>query len=159
MTIRHGWTVLAALVLALPLGETVHSQAPQKDGTASVLAAVTAFHAALSAGDAAKAMTLVADDVVFLEAGGVETYAQYQQDHLPADIAFEKEVKITRSPIRVVVAGDAAWASSTSEMVGTFQGRAIDSIGAELMVLSRTPAGWRIRAVHWSGRPRQKPAA
>ncbi len=150
---------LAALVLALPMGETVHSQTDPKAATASVLAAVTAFHAALSAGDAAKAMALVADDVVFLEAGGVETYAQYQKDHLPADIAFEKGVKITRSPIRVVVAGDAAWASSTSEMIGTFQGRAIDSLGAELMVLSRTAAGWRIRAVHWSGRARQKPAA
>jgi hypothetical protein len=61
-------------------------------------------------------------------------------------------VKTTRSQIRVVVAGDAAWASSTSEMVGTFQDRAVNSIGAELMVLTRSPGGWMIRAIHWSGR-------
>jgi ketosteroid isomerase-like protein len=124
-----------------------------------VLATVTGFHGAISTGDADKAMSLVANDVVFLEAGSVETFAQYQKDHLPADIAFEKGVSIKRSPIRVTVVGDAAWASSTSEMTGTFQGRAIDSLAAELMVLSRTPAGWRIRAVHWSGRARQKPPA
>lgn len=125
----------------------------------AVLAAVRGFHGAISAGDATRAMSLVADDVVFLEAGGVETRAQYEKDHLPADIAFEKGVKITRTPIRVLVAGDAAWAWSTSEMVGTFQGRPVDSLGAELMVLTRTPGGWRIRAIHWSGRARQKPPA
>jgi hypothetical protein len=103
-------------------------------------------------------MQLVAPDAVFLEAGGVETRAQYESGHLPADIEFEKSVSTKRSPIRVVVLGDAAWATSTSETVGKFQGRAIDSMGTELMVLSREPGGWRIRAVHWSSRARPKPA-
>jgi hypothetical protein len=58
----------------------------------------------------------------------------------------------------VVVNGPSAWATSTSEFSGTFQGKPVDSIGAELMVLSREPAGWRIRAIHWSGRTRAKPA-
>jgi len=122
---------------------------------AGVLAAVTGFHAAIAAGDAANASALLADDAVFLEVGGVETRAEYVQGHLPGDIAFEKGVSVTRGPIRVTVLGDVAWAHSTSEMKGTFQGRTIDSLGAELMVLSRGTAGWQIRAVHWSGRARR----
>ena len=109
-------------------------------------------------GDAAKVMSLVAEDAMFLEAGTVETRAQYEKDHLPADIAFEKGVKIKRSPIRIVIVGDAAWATSTSEYQGTYQGRAVDSLGTELMVLSRGGGGWRIRAIHWSSRARPKPA-
>ena len=102
-------------------------------------------------------MQLIADDALFLEVGGVETRSEYGKNHLPSDIEFEKTVSAKRSPIRVVVNGNSAWATSTSEYSGTFQGRAIDSLGAELMVLSREAAGWRIRAIHWSGRAR-KPA-
>jgi ketosteroid isomerase-like protein len=152
-------TFIITTVLCLAAATAAAQPAAPAGDEAGVLEAVRSFHGALTAGDTAKAMSLVADDAVFLEAGGVETRAQYEKDHLPADIAFEKGVTIKRTPIRVTVAGDTAWAWSTSEMVGTFQGRAIDSLGGELMVLTRTPAGWRIRAVHWSGRARQKPPA
>jgi hypothetical protein len=30
---------------------------------------------------------------------------------------------------------------------------------AELVVLSRSAGGWRIRAIHWSSRPRSSPGA
>ena len=122
--------------------------------TAAVTAVVQSFHGALRTGDTALASRLIADDALMLEAGGVETRSEYLANHLPIDIQFEKTVTTTRSPIRVVVAGDAAWASSTSEMAGTFQNRAVNSIGAELMVLSRNSGGWLIRAIHWSGRPK-----
>ena len=53
------------------------------------------------------------------------------------------------------VAGDAAWVTSTSTTVGSFNGRAVNSTGAELMVLSKDTAGeWRIRAIHWSSHRR-----
>jgi ketosteroid isomerase-like protein len=130
---------------------------PAGNDSAAVLAVVSAFHAGLRTGDAAAVMQLIADDALFLEVGGVETRSEYGKNHLPSDIEFEKTVSAKRSPIRVVVNGNSAWATSTSEYSGTFQGRAIDSLGAELMVLSREPAGWRIRAIHWSGRAR-KPA-
>ena len=52
----------------------------------------------------------------------------------------------------VVVRGDAAWVSSTSSTTGEYRGRQINSRGAELMVLSREPDGWKIRAIHWSSR-------
>ena len=125
---------------------------------AAVTAVVNAFHNGIRSGDAAAVAQVIADDALMLEAGGTETRAEYLKDHLPADIEFEKTVSIKRSPIRVVVNGPSAWATSTGEFSGTFQGKPVDSIGAELMVLSREPAGWRIRAIHWSGRTRIKPA-
>jgi ketosteroid isomerase-like protein len=148
--------VFALLFLSCLIAAPVTAQ-PVRDDSAAVSAVVSAFHAGLRSGDAAAVMQLIADDALLFEAGGVETRAEYGKNHLPADIEFEKVVASKRSPIRVVVKGDAAWASSTSEFSGTFQGRAVDSLSAELMVLSREAAGWLIRAVHWSGRAR-KPA-
>lgn len=127
--------------------------APQND-TAAVAAAVRAFHAALVSGDSTAALALLAPDVIILEAGGVESRAEYRAHHLAADIRFAQAVPGTSSPIAVTVEGDVAWASSTSVTVGTMDGRAVNSVGAELMVLTRSPEGWRIRAIHWSSRRR-----
>ena len=149
------FTLIAALLLGVAAPLAAQSTASD---SGAVLAVVDAFHAAMTAGDASGLMQLIAPDAVFLETGGVETRSQYESSHLPADIEFEKSVSTERSPIRVVVLGTSAWATSTSGTVGTFQGRAIDSIGSELMVLSREPGGWRIRAIHWSSRARPKPA-
>ena len=142
------WTLAIVVAAGAPLAAQ-----PAAD-EAAVRAVVTRFHNAVPSGDAAGAMTIVADDALFLEAGGVETRSEYEKNHLPGDIEFEKSVGVKRSALRVVVAGDAAWTTCTSEFKGTFQGRTIDSIGTELMVLSRRAGGWQIRAVHWSSRAR-----
>ena len=63
-------------------------EAQQAGDEASVRAVVSRFHAAVTAGNAAGAMAVVGPDAVFLEAGSVETRAQYEKDHLPADIGF-----------------------------------------------------------------------
>jgi ketosteroid isomerase-like protein len=139
------------------LAEPTAAQSPSAD-SAAVTAVVTGFHSALKSGNPAEVMRLLAADAVLLETGGIETRAEYEQNHLPADIEFEKVITSTRPPPRVTVAGDAAWAVTTSEYKGTFQNRPVDSIGVELMVLSRDAAGWRIRAIHWSGRSRRPPA-
>jgi ketosteroid isomerase-like protein len=130
---------------------TVHSQGPASDSAAATTV-VRQFHDALVRGDSAAALALLADDALVLEAGTIETRAEYQRHHLPADIRFAQAVPSTRGSVRVVVAGDVAWITSSSETTGTFQDRPISSVGAELMVLSRTTAGWRIRAIHWSSR-------
>lgn len=149
-------TRLLVVLLFMLSATSVHAQ-PSPTDAAAVTAVVKAFHSLLHAGDAVGVMRLIADDALLLEAGGFETRAEYETHHLPADIEFEKAVTSTRSEIRTVVNGNSAWATSSAEFTGTFRGRAVDSISAELMVLTREPAGWRIRAIHWSGRPR-KPA-
>ena len=132
------------------------AQTPAGDQTA-VVAVVDQFHAGLTSGNPSVVMQLIADDAI-LHGGRQRRDARaVRGDHLPADIEFEKTTTTKRSAIRVVVVGTTAWASSTSETTGTFQGRTIDSIGGELMVLSRDGSGWRIRAIHWSGRARPRP--
>lgn len=131
---------------ALPQGEA-------SDSTAAATV-VRQFHEALVRGDSVAALALLAEDVIVLEAGTIETRAEYRRNHLPADIRFAQAVPSTRGSVRVVVAGEVAWITSSSETTGTFEDRPISSAGAELMVLSRTAAGWRIRAIHWSSRRR-----
>lgn len=123
--------------------------------SAVVAAVVERYHRALESGDSAAALALLTSDAVILESGGIETREEYRSHHLPADIAFARAVKSARSPIRVVVRGDVAWAMSTSTAQGEFRGRPINSADAELMVLTRTTEGWKINAIHWSSRSRR----
>lgn len=120
----------------------------------AVVQAVDAYHAALAAGDSAAVAGLLTSDAVILEAGGVETRTQYLGGHLRGDIAFAAAVPRERGPIAVYLRGDVAWATSTSVTSGEYRGRAVNSVSAELMVLVRTTAGWRIAAIHWSSRSR-----
>jgi ketosteroid isomerase-like protein len=147
---------IALFLFCTALVTPAAGQAPAND-EASVLAAVKAFHTALGSGNAAAAMELIASDALMMEVGGMETREQYEKAHLPADIAFEKSVTVKRDTVRVVVRGDVAWVTTSADFTGTFEGRPVDFLGLELMVLSREPAGWRIRAVHWSSRNRRPP--
>ena len=82
-------------------------------------------------------------------------YETLENPYLRARYDLARSVKGREAgPIAVTVAGDVAWAMSTSRTRGTYGDRAIDSVGAELMVLVRTPQGWKIAAVHWSSRRR-----
>ena len=135
----------AALAQALPADSLAVSQA------------VHQFHEALVRGDSVAALALLADDAVILEAGGIESRAEYRAHHLGADIRFAAAVPARAGPLHVRVVGDVAWVTSTSEAAGTFEGRSVNSAGAELAILTRTPRGWRIRAIHWSSRRRAAP--
>lgn len=145
---------LVAMLLVAAVPAAAQSRNPDQQ---AVLAAVRAFHDALAQGDSAAALQLLADDVVILESGGVETRAEYRGHHLPADIAFAKAVPSVNADPSVTVVGDVAWVSGTSRTTGTYRDRPINSAGAELVVLSRTPDGWKIRAVHWSSRAIRTP--
>ncbi len=123
--------------------------------SSAVRTIVERFHAALAAGDSAAALAYLDDDIVVLESGGVETREEYRSHHLQSDIAFARAVPANRGPMRVRVQGDVAWVTSTSVVQGQFNGRAVNSAGAELMVLRRIGSGWKISAIHWSSRARR----
>jgi len=152
------WSTALALVIHLPLtaqaaGVTAPAPIARAHGdSAEVAATVERFHAALTKGDTTGAMALLALDAIILESGGIETREEYRSHHLAGDMNYARSVKSERGPIRVTVRGDVAWASSTSTSKGQSRGRAINSAGAELMVLTRTASGWRISAIHWSSR-------
>jgi ketosteroid isomerase-like protein len=120
------------------------------DESKDVTSTVDAFHDALQRGDGAAAMKLLGPDVIIQEGGGIETRSEYESHHLNADMAFAKAVPSTRSNVRVQVNGDTAWLTSASRTEGTFNEKPINSRGVELIVLTKTADGWRIRAIHWS---------
>ncbi len=166
-----GWEVaFATIVFQASAGAHAHNQdgGPAEDGSvdlpgavqpardsAAVAAVVERFHASLAAGDSTTALSLLAQDAVILESGGIETRNEYRSHHLPGDIGFARAIRSERGAKRVVVRGDVAWVTSTSTTSGDYRGRAVNSAGAELMVLTREGQQWQITAVHWSSRTRR----
>jgi hypothetical protein len=146
--------VLVGLVPAQP--PMVLSSSPCRPAdSVAVVSVATRFHDMLSTGDTAGINALLYPDLKVLEGGTVENLQEYLSHHLSADIEFAKAVKEKRSSFTYRCAGDVAWLISTSTATGTFNGRDINSDGAELLILSRTKKGWQIRAIHWSSARRQ----
>lgn len=148
----------AILAVCITLGSLAALTAPAwgqpTSDSVAIAQVVERYHRALAEGDSAAALALLAEDVVIVENGRVESRQEYRSHHLSADIAFAQAMKATRSPIRVAVQGDAAWTIATSTTRGTYRGRTVNSTGAELMVLTRRVDGWRIKAIHWSSHNR-----
>lgn len=136
-------------------GATNVTAQTQSRDSADVANAVLAYDRALRAGDSTAVLALLATDAIILESGGIETRDEYRSHHLAGDIASSRAVPSENSAVSVRVRGDVAWAWSTSTTQGEFRGRQVNSSGAELMVLTRTPSGWKISAIHWSSRTRR----
>ena len=113
------------------------------------------FHEILATGDTAGINALLAPDLKVLEGGTVENREEYLSHHFSEDIAFAKAVPEKRTLFSYTCEGDVAWLVSTWAASGKFNRRDINSVGAELLVLSRIPNGWSIRAIHWSSAKRQ----
>jgi ketosteroid isomerase-like protein len=145
-------TLLAVLLGATGSGPADRLAPAGPSDSTAILATVSAFHAALVAGDSVAALALLAPDAVILESGELETRTEYAAHHLGADIEFSRAVPSQRVTTLVYHEGAVAWVAAVTTARGTFRDRPIASQGAELMVLSRTEAGWRIRAIHWSSR-------
>ena len=119
-----------------------------------VVAPLQAFYAAMKTGDTAAAMAQIAPDAVFVESGKLETRSEYETNHLPADIDFEKQITGKRSPWQVKTQGDTAWVIATTEYDGTVDGAPLNFVSAQLAVLTRDSGAWKIRSIHWSSRRR-----
>lgn len=115
------------------------------------------FHQALIRGDAEAAMKMLAPDATILESGASKTREEYAREHLAEDIAFAKATSSTRLTVSVRRKGNAAWTMSTYRTNGSFEGEPIDIIAAELVVLTQSPDGWRIRSIHWSSHKVREP--
>lgn len=116
-------------------------------------AAVDAFHAALKAGDTAGALALLAPDVMIFEEGGAErSRDEYASHHLGSDAAFAAASETTVTRRSGWADGDIAWITSEGRTTGQFNGRAVNRLTVETMVLKRHGDGWRIHHIHWSSR-------
>jgi uncharacterized protein (TIGR02246 family) len=127
----------------------------QKD-TSAIRAVVDSYHEALESGDREAAMELLSPDVMVLEGGHLETAGEYLSHHLQADMAFSAAVTNQREVAQTHVEANVGWVISTSSSKGEFHGRQIDAAGVELMILHKEDGKWRIRAIHWSSRNRDK---
>jgi ketosteroid isomerase-like protein len=145
---------LAAALACVVLYQSACARPQGSEAEADVRAALESFYGAMKRADAPGAMAVIAPDAVFVESGRLETRAEYEKNHLPADIGFEKQVTGQRSAWQVTVQGDTAWAIATTEYDGTFDGSPVNFVSAQLAVLTRDDGRWLIRSVHWSSRPR-----
>ncbi|WP_224946716.1 DUF4440 domain-containing protein [Massilia sp. MS-15] len=112
-----------------------------------------AFHAALTSGDKAKALALLAPEVAIYEAGYVErSRDEYASHHLGGDMEF------ARSSTRKVLAqteridGNTAIVWEESETTGTSRGKPVHVFGTGTAVLEKKGDAWAIVHVHWSSR-------
>jgi|RhiMetdeSRZDD1v2_1073273.scaffolds.fasta_scaffold282953_4 ketosteroid isomerase-like protein len=144
-----GYGLIATTVL---LVSACGAPPPASPNESEVIAVVEAFYAAIKKGDPAAAMSVIAHDAVFLESGKLETRAEYEANHLPADIEFESQVTGKRGPMRVTFEGNTAWVIALTDYDGTFQGSPVSFVSAQLVVLARDADNWRIRTIHWSSR-------
>ena len=144
-----------ALVVALAVA--LSACAPKRSiatDEADVKAAIEAFYAAVKKGDPKAAMALIAPDAIFVESGRLETRQQYEENHLPLDIDFEKQITGKRSPWKITINGDTAWAIASTEYEGTVDGRDLAFASTQLTVVTRGDDGkWLIRSIHWSSMP------
>ena len=146
---QRRYATLAALLVWLPAcGSTT-----PKHNDADVAAVLESFYGAIKRGDATAAMSVIAPDALFVESGRLETREQYEMNHLPADIHFEKQVTGTRDPLRITFKDNAAWVVATTTYDGKFEGAPVQFVSAQLMVLSKEADAWKIRSIHWSSRP------
>ena len=148
-TIRR-FSVLSLLLI--PVFACAPASGPEAE--AAVTAVIDKFYGAMKTGDTVTAMSVLAPDALFVEGGRLETRDEYEKNHLPLDIEFEKEVTGKRGPLRITVQGDTAWVIAVTTFDGTFQGGPINLDSAQLAVLTRETGEWMIRSIHWSARRR-----
>ena len=152
-------TMAALLALAVaPFPAFAHAPEKQAAGQTalpqsarSAAATVDAFHDALRRGDTNSAAALLADDALVFEGGGVErSKAEYVGHHLPADAAFSQVVSATVTRRTGGSDGALAWIASEGRMTGTYQGKAVNRVTTETMLLRRIGRAWKVVHIHWS---------
>ncbi|KFC63490.1 Calcium/calmodulin dependent protein kinase II [Massilia sp. LC238] len=114
---------------------------------------VAAFHAALAAGDRAKALSLLAPEVAIYESGHIErSRDEYASLHLPGDINFARSSmrKVLKESERID--GNIAIVWEESETTGMSMGLPLQLVGTGTMVLEKRGDAWTIVHVHWSSR-------
>jgi ketosteroid isomerase-like protein len=143
---------LVLLVLLAGTSACARTQPDTAADSAAVEGIVNAFYGAMKTADKTAAMALIHEDAMFVEGGRLETREQYETNHLPADIEFEQAVAGNRTSTKVTIDRDAAWVIAETEYRGTFENEPVSFVSAQLMLLTRQEAGWKIRSIHWSSR-------
>ncbi|MDP2258590.1 MAG: nuclear transport factor 2 family protein [Caulobacter sp.] len=144
---------LSILLIASPVAVAVAPATVAAASQSAPVLVVDAFHAAMGRADAAGVADLLLDDAVIFEQGGAESSkAEYVEAHLPGDIAYSQGMTDTIASRRSTVKGAIAWVLTQGRTTGTYDGKKVDRLTTETMVLKKTKEGWRIAHIHWSSR-------
>ena len=112
---------------------------------------VVAFHKALESGDAAKARSLLADNVLIIEGSGIERSAdEYASHHMLSDMKYLQAIDIRTLEHHVQVGSSLAISFSRISNKGVYKGKKIDREGNETITLIHGSDGWKIAHIHWS---------
>ena len=143
--------VLAPQLAAQPPVAATGAPAALSSSALGAARTVDAFHAALRRGDTRSASNMLAGDVLIFEGGGVErSKAEYASHHLGADAAFTQAVPSVMTRRSGNAVGAMAWIASEGRTTGTYNGKLVDRVTAETMVLRRIGREWKIVHIHWS---------
>lgn len=142
------------IIVCIFLGNSslLYAQESESNEVMLIKTVVEYYHKALESKDKKTALKLLSNDVLVQESGYLETGEEYKSHHLMSDMEFSSAVSGKREVIEAVVDGNIGWVVSSSVMIGEFRGKAVNSIGAELMVLIKENGSWKIRSIHWSSR-------
>lgn len=120
---------------------------------ATPLETVSAFHDALSKGQADAAAVFLSPAVQIFESGYVErSRDEYAGHHLPSDMAFAKATSQTVIRQNERIEGKIAIVTRETETKGKFKGAQVHAFGTETAVLEKQGEKWLITHVHWSSR-------
>lgn len=154
--------ILAALIVCSVPVSAHEARAPESQASGlprsalGAAATVDAFHSALRKGDTRSAAALLSDNALIFEAGGAErSKAEYAAQHLPADAEFSKAVASAITRRAGGTSGMLAWIATEGRARGTYNGKAVDSVTVETMLLWRVGAKWKIVHIHWSSSARR----
>ena len=143
-----------AILLVAGITSTVSGQAEAIENTDHpAVVAATQLGDAITAGDVDMLKALIATDVLIFESGGVESsLAEYEDHHMPADIAFMKNMSSEVISRRVIEAGDSAIVLTQSRISGVYKEKEVDLSSTETLVLEEKDGQWKIVHIHWSSR-------
>ena len=152
---RPNWVrLVVTLLLIAGITPTVSGQAKAIENVDHPAVVVTAqLGDAIAAGDVDTLKALIAPDVLIFESGGVESsLAEYEDHHMPADIAFMKNMSSEVISRRVIEAGDSAIVLTQSRISGVYKEKEVDLSSTETLVLEETDGQWKVVHIHWSSR-------
>lgn len=112
---------------------------------------VQQFHRALENADKVLARSLLSDDVIIFEGGQVERSAdEYAHHHMLADMKYLAKLKVETIEHQVIVSENMAVSISRSQSTGKYNGKNVDRLGMETIVLKKVDGSWKIVRIHWS---------
>jgi mono/diheme cytochrome c family protein/ketosteroid isomerase-like protein len=153
---NHSHQATQAATDSPPSTAHVHTHADGKQHVHEVRAdtpvnAAKALHAALSSGDASSVERLLDPNVLVYESGNAERSRQeYAGHHLPEDLKFMRSVAYKLERQTGDSAGDLAWVASEARLTGNHDGKPVDVVTTETLVLRKAADSWKVIHIHWS---------